>query len=74
MIREMVELSRTKEQAHEIAARSNRTWGVWLGVGDSSQEFLAMEYMHASALSYDDSSLPGVYEPMVVNRVFSCLV
>ena len=57
----MVEFARTKEEAHAIAAAATRTWGVWLGVGDvTSQRFLAIEYMRASAHTYNASTLPAL--------------
>ena len=46
----MIELAKTKEEAHAIAATATRTWGVWLGVGDtSSQRLLAIEYVGTTA-------------------------
>ena len=51
VMREMMEMASTKEQAHAIARRATRTWGVWLGVGDGiSSSFFAIEYMRASAV------------------------
>lgn len=60
VIRDIVQLAQTKEQAVEIAQKANRTWTVWLGVGDfTSQSFVAMKYEMASATPYDDKTLPA---------------
>jgi hypothetical protein len=59
VIREMVEWGTSKEAATAIAAEASRTWGVWLGVGDAvSQSFVALEYMRASTLPYNSTTLP----------------
>ena len=43
VIRDMVQLSTTKEDAVAIAQKAKRTWSVWLGIGDTtSNEFIAM--------------------------------
>jgi hypothetical protein len=61
VIRDILQFSTTKEDAHAIASKAARTWGVWLGVGDvSSQNFLAIEYMRASAKAYNSSTLPAL--------------
>ena len=45
VIRDMVQLSSTKEEAIAIATQAQRTWSVWLGFGDDvSQKFVAMLY------------------------------
>ena len=45
VIRDMVQLSSTKEEAIAIANQAQRTWSVWLGFGDDvSQKFVAMLY------------------------------
>jgi hypothetical protein len=59
VIRDMVQLASTKEEAVAIAKAAKRTWSVWLGFGDdTSQEFIAMLYDQAGAVSYDDKTLP----------------
>lgn len=59
VIRDMVQLAKTKEEAVSIAQAAKRTWSVWLGLGDfHSQEFTAMLYDQASATPYDDTTLP----------------
>ena len=58
VIRDMLDAA-SKEEAHAIAEKATRTWGVWLGVGDArSSSFLAIEYTRASANAYDAATLP----------------
>ena len=59
VIRDMVQLSTTKEDAVAIAQKAKRTWSVWLGIGDTtSNEFIAMLYDQEGATSYNDVTLP----------------
>jgi len=60
VIRDIVQNADSKEQAVEIAGHANRTWSVWLGIGDfKSQSFVAMKYQMDSAQPYDDKTLPN---------------
>ena len=59
VIRDMVQLASTKEEAIAIAQKAKRTWSVWLGFGDqASQKFVAMLYDQDGATAYDDKTLP----------------
>ena len=59
VIRDIVQFATTKEDAVRIAQAAQRTWSVWLGIGDSaSQEFLAMLYDEADAHAFDAVTLP----------------
>ena len=61
VIRDMVQLSSTKEEAIAIAQKAKRTWSVWLGFGDNaSQEFIAMLYDQEGAVAYNDQTLPAL--------------
>jgi len=71
VIRDMLQLASSKEDAIAIAERAKRTWSVWLGIGDqSSQAFNAILYDKAEALALNDTSLPPLtnqtYFPDVV--------
>lgn len=72
VIRDMVELSATKEAAHAIALSASRTWGVWLGVGDfASQRMLVIEYSQAAAPATDEYSTPNLTgQPMIDSVVY----
>lgn len=61
VIRDMLELASSGAEAVAIAQKATRTWGVWLGIGDAkSDEFIALEYMRASADVYNATSLPAL--------------
>ncbi len=72
VIREMLQLSSTKEEAHARALAANRTWGVWLGVGDvASQRFIALRYSEAEATAFDDTTLPALTaQPRIRNVAY----
>ena len=66
VIREMLEFSTSKEDAVKIAQKAQRTWSVWLGVGDyASQEFTAMLYDQAAVVPYSDKSITNVTDEPV---------
>lgn len=70
VIRDIIQFSETKEQAIQIAQAANRTWSVWLGVGDEhSQQFRAMLYEEASATPYDDTTLPSLTNQTAIKDV-----
>ena len=59
VIRDMVALAQTKEEAHAIAEAAQRTWGVWLGVGDfASQRMIIVRYTRADALAFNETTMP----------------
>ena len=61
VIRDILQFADSKESAVSIAQAAQRTWSVWLGIGDYvSQKFVAMLYQMASALPYDDETLPSL--------------
>lgn len=61
-----------KEKAAGIMRSANRTWGVWIGVGDAhSQQMEVVKYEQASALSYNASTLPSLTsQPAVADVVY----
>jgi len=61
-----------KEKAYDIMAAAKRTWGVWLGVGDSqSQQAMVVEYEEASAVGYNATTLPSrTGQPAVADVVY----
>ena len=70
VIRDMVQLAKTKEDAVKIAQAAKRTWSVWLGFGDyESQEFTAMLYDQAAATPYDDTTLPQLTNQTAIKDV-----
>ena len=61
VIRDMLELAASGQEAVALAQAATRTWGIWLGVGDgATNEFVALEYMRASAIAYNASTLPAL--------------
>jgi len=59
VIREMLQFSKTKEEAVVLALKTARTWAIWLGLGDfSSQRFLGVSYDQEEVIAYDDVTLP----------------
>eukprot|EP01064_Diplonema_japonicum_P021294 TRINITY_DN30827_c0_g1_i1.p1 TRINITY_DN30827_c0_g1~~TRINITY_DN30827_c0_g1_i1.p1 ORF type:complete len:462 (+),score=116.76 TRINITY_DN30827_c0_g1_i1:60-1388(+) len=58
VIRNILQYSATKEQAHNYALDHKRTWGVFMGVGDdSSQQFKAIGYREADCKWYGDNNI-----------------
>ena len=69
VIRDMVQLAKTKEEAVSIAKAAKRTWSVWLGLGDfNSQAFTAMLYDQAAAAPYD-VTLPSLTNGQHLSRL-----
>jgi len=76
VMRRMLEYANNIDEAIDMAANANRTWGIWLGVGQkqaSAKYGVPMEvlqYRRADVTAYDDKTLPqanqGIYMPGVV--------
>jgi len=60
VLRDVLQLSGTKEEAVSYIQAANRTWGMWVGIGDyASQQFNLVAYSQKSAEVYDDKTMPA---------------
>ena len=61
-----------KEKAAAIMRGANRTWGVWIGVGDAhSEQMDVVKYEEASAVTYNTTTLPSLTsQPAVADVVY----
>lgn len=74
VIRRIMELANTKEEAHEIIKNTYRTWSIFLGFGDREQRGTAkpmniIGYKHESAFVYDDTNITMITEAPVMPGV-----
>lgn len=61
VLRDILELSSTKEEAEQYMKEAKRTWGIWVGAGDyKSQEFSLTAYRQEDAVVYNDKTMPSV--------------
>jgi hypothetical protein len=59
VLREILEFSKTKEDAEAYLASIKRTWAMWVGIGDyASQSFNLVGYKEDSATPYTDVTMP----------------
>lgn len=59
VMRDMLQFGADSATAIAIAQRAQRTWGIWLGVGDAASNRLdVLGYSQAAANVYDDKTLP----------------
>ncbi|GMI01704.1 hypothetical protein TrVE_jg7174 [Triparma verrucosa] len=58
VIRNILENASTKEEAEEYLSNVDRTWSIWLGIGDyASQKFDLVGYKQDSSTVYTDSTI-----------------
>jgi hypothetical protein len=61
VLRDILELSATKEDAEQYMQDAKRTWGIWVGTGDhKSGEFALTAYRQEDAVVYDDKTMPSM--------------
>ena len=61
VLRDMLQFGTGKASAVSIAQKAERTWGIWLGVGDATEGRLeVIRYDKAAADTFDDSTLPAL--------------
>lgn len=59
VLREILEFSKTREEAEAYLASVKRTWAIWVGIGDyASQKFDLVGYKEDSATPYTDATMP----------------
>ncbi|GMH67153.1 hypothetical protein TL16_g04606 [Triparma laevis f. inornata] len=58
VIRNILENSSTRAEAEDYLMNVDRTWSIWLGIGDyESQKFDLVGYKQKSAIVYDDTTI-----------------
>jgi len=59
VLREILEFSKTKEDAEKYLSTVKRTWAIWIGIGDYSSQMLNLVgYKEDSAIPYTDVTMP----------------
>jgi len=69
VIREMLETAPDTQGAIDIARAANRTWAIFLGVGDFSGNFDVLGYRNSDLSVHDDVSLPNVTGAPMIEHV-----
>jgi hypothetical protein len=70
MLRNILEYSKTKEDAVKYMQSIPRTWAMWVGVGDyASQEFNLVGYKEDSAIAYNDVTMPSMNDQPYIPQV-----
>lgn len=61
VLRDVLQFSENRSAAEAHIQSVRRTWGMWVGVGDySSQRMDIIGYQQASAIVYDDTTMPSM--------------
>lgn len=70
VLRNILEFSKTKEEATQYMQNAKRTWAMWVGVGDyASQELNLVGYKEASAIAYNDTSMPAMTTQPFISEI-----
>lgn len=72
VLRDILELAATKEDAEQYMQNAKRTWGIFVGTGDyKSGKFDLTGYRQKDAVVYDDKSMPSVTgQPFIDSVVY----
>ena len=61
VLRDILQYSKTKDDAVTYMQNAHRTWGIWAGVGDfTTQKLDLVGYQQASAVPYSPETMPAV--------------
>lgn len=70
VLRQILENSKTKEDAIDYLKNIQRTWAIWIGIGDySSQKFNLVGYQQTSVEVYDDHTMPSMTGAQFIDSV-----
>ena len=70
VLRDILQYSATREEAEAYVNSVNRTWAIFIGVGDfSSQKLDIIWYKQESAVAYTDVTMPSVTEQPYIESV-----
>lgn len=58
VLRDVLETSKSRKEAVDYIQAVNRTWGMWVGVGDFEQNFNLVAYRQEDANAYTDETMP----------------
>lgn len=59
-IRDVLQFANSAQEAVDMAKENDRTWAVWLGIGDENNNFIPMLYGHDEVKALDDKTLPNL--------------
>lgn len=61
VLRDILEQSKTKEEAEKYLENASRTWAIWIGIGDyASNTFDLVGYQQNSSVVYNDETMPSM--------------
>jgi hypothetical protein len=70
VLRDILEHSKNKADAEQYLSQVQRTWGMWIGVGDyETQQFDLVGYKQDSAVAYTDVTMPSMTEMPYLENV-----
>lgn len=70
VLRNILEFSKTKEDAVSYLQSIPRTWAMWIGVGDyHSQEFNLVAYSENSAIPYNDQTMTTMNCQPIIEQI-----
>lgn len=70
VLRDILQYSSTRAEAEAYVKSVNRTWAIFIGVGDfATQKFDIIGYKEDSATVYTDASMPAVTEQPYIDSV-----
>ena len=72
VLRDILQHARTKQEAEAYIDAANRTWGMWVGVGDfASQTFDVVAYRQNSSVAYTDATIGELTgQPFIANVAY----
>jgi len=72
VLREILQNTQSRAEAETYMQNANRTWGIWVGVGDfTSQEADIVGYQQASAVPYTPETMPTItLQPYMEDLVY----
>mmetsp|Transcript_57634 Transcript_57634/g.125365 ORF Transcript_57634/g.125365 Transcript_57634/m.125365 type:complete len:462 (+) Transcript_57634:20-1405(+) len=72
VMRDVLEHTKTREEAEAYMESAHRTWGIWLGIGDFETQVMdIVGYQQASSIPYTDVTMPSNTEmPYMENLVY----
>lgn len=72
VLRDILEYSQTKAEAEKYLENANRTWGMWVGIGDyATMTFDLVGYQQSSSVAYNDVTMPSMTgQPYIPNVAY----
>ena len=69
VMREMIQFANSTQEAIDIAQNADRTWSVFLGMGDTGNNFDVLQYHEKSVEVFDWHNITRVTESVVIPNI-----